>query len=87
MSRSDETGDGGGSIVGYRARDERLDRDATLKVLPAAMFADETAPGRFRRESLPLFLLKKAILLRTRIANALQQVREHDVIHRGKRLP
>jgi TolB-like protein/tRNA A-37 threonylcarbamoyl transferase component Bud32/Flp pilus assembly protein TadD len=38
----------------YRARDERLERDVALKVLPAEALSDETARKRFRKEALAL---------------------------------
>ncbi len=44
----------GGMGEVYRARDEHLDRDVALKVLPADAFTDETARKRFRKEALAL---------------------------------
>jgi len=38
----------------YRARDERLERDVAIKVLPAKALADKTARSRFRKEALAL---------------------------------
>jgi serine/threonine protein kinase len=35
----------------YRARDERLDRDVAVKVLPTGLLGDETARSRFRKEA------------------------------------
>jgi len=40
--------------VVYRARDERLQRDVALKVLPANLLQDEAARKRFRNEALTL---------------------------------
>jgi len=37
--------------VVYRARDQRLDRDVALKVLPVEMLADATAVKSFREEA------------------------------------
>ncbi len=44
----------GGMGVVYRARDERLERDIAIKVLPAGALADEEMRSRFRREAMAL---------------------------------
>jgi serine/threonine protein kinase/tetratricopeptide (TPR) repeat protein len=38
----------------YRARDEHLDRDVAIKVLPSQTFSDDSARKRFRQEALAL---------------------------------
>jgi serine/threonine-protein kinase len=44
----------GGMGEVYSARDERLERDVALKVLPAGVLSDEPARKRFRQEALAL---------------------------------
>jgi serine/threonine protein kinase/Tfp pilus assembly protein PilF len=49
----EKAGAGGMGIV-YRARDQRLERDVALKLLPEGMLTDEAARHRFHREAVAL---------------------------------
>ena len=44
----------GGMGVVYRARDEQLDRDVALKVLPSGTLSDDAARRQFRKEAMAL---------------------------------
>jgi serine/threonine-protein kinase len=50
----------GGFGVIYRARDERLERDVAVKVLPAGMLNDDSSRRNFHREALALAKLNHA---------------------------
>lgn len=49
----DKIGEGGMGVV-FRARDEQLERDVALKVLPSGVLSDEASRRQFRTEALAL---------------------------------
>ena len=49
----EQIGAGGMGVV-YRARDEKLERDVAIKVLPPGTLSDDEARRRFRKEGLSL---------------------------------
>lgn len=49
----EKIGQGGMGVV-YLARDERLDREVAVKVLPAGLLSEDSVRSRFRKEAMAL---------------------------------